>query len=56
MGVIEKREQQRHCDRLELSVADSGDYAIDLAFVQGGHDLSLRIDPLGDLKAPAARH
>ena len=56
MPVVEKGEQQRHCHRFEPGIPDRGDHTIDLAFVERGYDLSLRIDPLGDLKAPAARH
>ena len=56
MSVIEKREQQRHRDRLELGVADRRDERVNVALVERDHDLSLRIDPLGDLEAPAAGH
>jgi hypothetical protein len=56
MGVVEKREEQRHGYRFEPGVPDRGDYTIDLALVERGHDPALCIDPLGDLKAPAARH
>src|SRR5271165_2245176 len=56
MAVVEKREQQRHRHGFEPGIPDRSDHTIDLALVERGYDLSLRIDPLGDLKAPAARH
>ena len=56
MAVVEKREQQRYRHRLEPGIADSSDQTVDLTLVERGHDPALRIDPLVDLKAPAARH
>jgi hypothetical protein len=56
MRVVEKRKQKRHCDRLEFGLPDGRDDAINLAFVERRDDRALRIDALGDLEAPAARH
>ena len=56
MPVVEEREQKRYRHCFEPGVADRGDHTIDLGFVERDDDLPLRVDPLGDLKAPAARH
>jgi hypothetical protein len=54
--VVEKREQQRHRDRLQLRFADRRDHRVDLVLGERCHDLALRADPLGDLEPPAPRH
>ena len=54
--IVEEGEQQRDRHCLKPGPADRCDDAIDIPLVERGHDLSLRVDPLGDLEAPAPRH
>jgi hypothetical protein len=56
VSIVEKREQKRYRDGLQAGLADRGDHGVDIALFERGHDLPLRVDPLSDLEAPAARH
>ena len=54
VGVVEEREHQAYRDGLDaVETADGVDERVDLGFVEGGDDLALGIDSLGDLEPPA---
>ena len=56
MRVVEKGEQQRHRDGLQLGIADRLDQRRQFVLGQRRHHVALRIDPFGDLEPLAPRH
>ena len=55
LHVVEEREHQTHRHGVHaVEAADRADQRVEFRFVEGGDDLALGIDPLGDLEPPAA--
>ena len=57
MDVVEEREHQAHRHGLHaIETANGVDERVKLGLVEGGDDLALGVDSLGDLEPPAAGH
>ena len=56
MRIVQERKQERHGDRLQSSRADRIDEPRQFILGERRHHLALRVDPFGDLEAPAPRH
>ena len=56
MGIVQKREEARHGDRLQARRPNRRDDGCELRFHQRRDHLALRIDPFGDFEPVPPRH